>query len=347
MTCIGSGYCGTCDGTGEMAVQSLGFFTDGNDREVFVHCSSTWYAETDVDWIEFSQSSGYGNSAVTLTAEANPTTSTREGVVTVTCGSAQQTFIIYQTEQSVRLTAEPTAVVLTSSGTSKTFKISSNTSWTISCEDPWVTCSPSSGSGDATISVRASAYTQGTRYATLTITDDSGEESVEVQVTQATNAADLTFLKNLLEKPMGILDVDLKTASYYEIKSAVSQSYQIGYESSTYKTFIVYASENPSLENLTYQGLKLNSFHVDKSSLSEYYYYFSLPKSQESNDYESYLNNILQDFKYNLNVTLVQSENPGKTVVAYSGYGADKNYYFLRVWDYTNSYSFDFGVFYE
>ena len=87
------------------------------------------------------------------------------------------------------LSVSPIAVTLEADGTGQTISVTSNTSWTVRADDSWLTCSPSGGSGGASITIRASVNTGETRYSKLTFTDKTGRATAEVRVTQKAGTA--------------------------------------------------------------------------------------------------------------------------------------------------------------
>lgn len=363
-TCGGDGHCQACTnsdgkckdcaGTGEVSVQSLSF-TDGGDNErIFIHSTGDWQVSSDVEWLTFSRSSGSGDYTLTVTVAKNNTASTRNGIITFTYGNSKQTVSVTQSGEPVRLSIEASSVFVYSNGTGESFTIKSNTSWTVKAADSWVTCSPSSGNGDATVTVSASAYS-GTRYSTLTITDATGEVSFEVSVAQASSKDVTTALRNWLEKPMGVVNVNMKTESFQTIKNAVAQSYVI--EGGTYDTgttyFFVWRSENDACQDMAYQGLPFYYMHISQSKYNKTVSYnFSINVVKASYDYTSYLNSILQDFKYNMNVSLEKLDN-NNVLAAYRGYDDDKNEYYLSVYEYNKSsdtnhtYEFEINAYYK
>ena len=344
-TCGGDGHCGTCmnsdgkckvcNGTGEESLTALTFTERGGDAKIFVHSTSKWNMSADVEWIKPSLMSGNGDYTIIITAEKNPTAMPRTGIVTFTYGNKKVTVNISQTGETPALTAAATSVFIYANGTGETISISSNTSWKVRTNDSWVTCSPSSGHGNGTITVSASPYTNGARYSKFTITDATDSLAVEVSVAQAANPDELTMLKNLLEKPLGIIDVSLKTASYQTIKNAVAKSYQLEegvYDFSGKPYFYVWNKDNPTLSSITYKGMTLWYMSVYHSPYSRNITYtFEIAKSNVSYDYTGILNDILQDFKYNMNIELEQNTNSTSTLPHYRVTDANGNYYSLSV----------------
>jgi len=133
---------------------------------------------------------------------------------------------------------------------------------------------------------------------------------------------------------MGIVDVNMKTSSYQTIKSVIGRSYKIKEYSDD---FSVYASENPDLGSLTYQGLQFETAQIGKlpNGRKNVLYSFKIDKSTALNNYNSYLNNIIEDFKYNLNISLESISD-----TRYKAYGTEFYYHEVDVYTYSDHYSF-------
>ena len=81
------------------------------------------------------------------------------------------------------VTASPNSIIFETSGGSRQVQITSNTSWTISGAPSWLTVSPMSGKGNATISISASASSSyESRNAFLSI--QAGKASTGISITQ-------------------------------------------------------------------------------------------------------------------------------------------------------------------
>ncbi len=347
--CNGNGKCSECQGTGEETLRILAFNDTGGDEKVFIHAKSEWNVTTDADWLTFSRSSGNGDYTLIITAEKNNTINRRESIITFTSGSTKITIEIIQYGEAIKLDVDQTSVFVWCFGLAEnTINVTSNTSWTVTAADSWVTCSPSSGSGDATVAVSASDFYDGTRYTTLTFSDTSGEISKEVVVAQALYPDAVNALKTLFEKPFGTIDVDLKSSSYEQVRNAVLKVYKFSYESSVFKRFQISYVDNPSLTDIMYQGLSLYNFTFeDSNSYNSVEYSFSLDKSQDQKGYKYYLYNILQDFKYTLGAILNDEGSNQYYIELWSGRDANNNLCGIRVREYSDDYSFQIYCYYD
>ena len=157
------------------------------------------------------------------------------------------------------------------------------------------------------------------------------------------NTSEPMELKSLLEKPLGKVNVNLKTESYTTIRNAVASAYTISDNTSSSDNlpwFSLYVSSNSSCSNLTYQGLPFDRFNVfENTDGISTLYYFKIKKSDANYNYMAYINKIVQDFK-NINISLTSSSS-NDDLAHYNGYDSAKNYYSVAVSESgTDSYEF-------
>jgi subtilisin family serine protease len=97
------------------------------------------------------------------------------------------------------LLINPTALNLAASaGSTATFTIASNTSWSVSSDQTWFTVNESSGSGNSTITVTGAKNTTVSERTAFVTVSASGVASKTVTVTQAAGAAMLSVSTNTL-----------------------------------------------------------------------------------------------------------------------------------------------------
>jgi hypothetical protein len=155
--------------------------------------AGTWTASSDQAWLTVSPGTGSNNGSITVTATSanTSTTTTRDAHVTVTNGTITKTVTVTQLAQST-LSLNPTSVSIAApSNSSGTFAVTSNTDWTVSSNQTWLSVDPSTGSGNGTVTVTANSNNlspSATRSATVTVTV-SGLAAQTVTVTQAAATA--------------------------------------------------------------------------------------------------------------------------------------------------------------
>ncbi|MDA3881149.1 MAG: BACON domain-containing carbohydrate-binding protein [Prolixibacteraceae bacterium] len=146
-----------------------------------------WSAESDQNWLTPNPATGNSDGTVTLTADENTNINPR--IATVTVSGVDVTSQIITVTQ---LGATPVLLVSVNvlemsaeNNSTSSFSITSNTEWTVSSDQTWLTAQPASGSNNATVTLTASENTINTpRTGNITISATE-TASVEVTVTQA------------------------------------------------------------------------------------------------------------------------------------------------------------------
>ena len=118
-------------------------------------------------WLSVSPSSGTGNGTLTFTAQSNTTGSSRTCNVTI----GDRTYPITQAP-CCTITVAPTSWTAPACGGSTTLTVSagSGCSWSVSGLCSWLSASPSSGTGNSSVTLTAQSNTTGTsRSCTVTI----------------------------------------------------------------------------------------------------------------------------------------------------------------------------------
>jgi sugar lactone lactonase YvrE len=160
-----------------------------------------WTISEDADWLTISQTSGSGNDNITINLEANTLLSSRVANIKIFgTGVDSQIVIVSQAGIIKRLSVLPDNWLnIRSEAGDTTFYITSNIEYTISDNVDWLTVSPTSSSGNDTITVHFEANTSliFAKNATITITG-TGVKSQTVNITQAPIKI-LTVLPNNLE----------------------------------------------------------------------------------------------------------------------------------------------------
>ena len=131
-----------------------------------------------VDWLNFSQTSGSGNTVITVTASSNTELIQRLSTLTVSSATISRTVNISQPGRALNnISLSPITLEFTDVGGTGVLAVNSNSNWTISGPS-WLTLSQASGSGNGTVSVMVGSYT-GT-------TDRIGVVTASTQDTSAT-----------------------------------------------------------------------------------------------------------------------------------------------------------------
>jgi len=167
---------------------------NGSTASFNVTSNSSWTAIPNQTWLSVNPATGTGNSSITVTAQANPTTSTRTATVTVSgSGVTSQTVTVTQAARAATLSVSTNTLnIASANGSTATFNVTSNSSWTAASNQTWLSVNPATGTGNGTVTVTAEANsTISTRTATVTVSG-SGVTSQSVTITQSADAVSLT-----------------------------------------------------------------------------------------------------------------------------------------------------------
>ncbi len=174
---------------------------NGSTATFNVTSNISWTAASNQTWLSVNPASGTGDSIITITAQANPLSTTRTATVTVSgSGVTSQTVTVTQAAGAATLSILPTTLDIgATEGSTATFNITSNTNWTILSDQDWLSVSPASGTGDSIITVTAQANPLSTTRTAIVTVSGSGVTSQTVTVTQAAGAATLSILPTTLD----------------------------------------------------------------------------------------------------------------------------------------------------
>ena len=126
--------------------------TNASGSTAFTITSNTsWSVSDNATWLTVNPTSGSGDSDLTATYQENITTSQRVGTITITGSGITRTVTVTQSAAPFILTVSPSNQSVTNASGSTAFTITSNTSWSVSDDATWLTISPTSGSGNGTL----------------------------------------------------------------------------------------------------------------------------------------------------------------------------------------------------
>jgi hypothetical protein len=158
----------------------------GSSASVNVVSNAAWTIASDQTWITVTPASGSGNGQVIVTATANTVAVSRIATLTVSAAGAEPHKVtVTQSALVPTLTVHPALLTVGAvEGSSSYFVIESNSGWTVSSNMAWLSVTPSSGTGNGTVVIKASANGMAeSRYATVlvSVTGLSGQQVVVMQ----------------------------------------------------------------------------------------------------------------------------------------------------------------------
>ena len=172
---------------------------DENDQAQLTVRSNTVWTVTCNDrdkWLQgYPSGSTSGERTITVYADSRNTGTTeriQKLLFRTETGAKELLVTITQKPSSVTPPPEATLTVskdqlsFQATGGEDKFTIQSNTSWTVTSNQAWCTVSPSSGSNDATVTVKVGENTSTSRRnATITVKDTNGSLTRNISVIQA------------------------------------------------------------------------------------------------------------------------------------------------------------------
>lgn len=172
-------------GSISVSSSSLNYIDVGETKTIKLTTTTllSWTITVNDSWLKVSQTSGSGDATISISAEANISTSERTGKITIISGEESIPVTISQAGGDFTIT--PSSLSFFDEGETKTINLSTSTSfeWTVSSSSSWIHLSPTSGRGNATLTlvVEANKYPK-ERTGSVTIT--AGNKSASISVLQ-------------------------------------------------------------------------------------------------------------------------------------------------------------------
>lgn len=158
--------------------------TSVNPLSVNVTSNTSWSVTSSQPWLTVDKSLGTGNQTVAVTVSPNASVTSRTAILTfLASGVTSKTLVITQAGAGPSLAVSATDVMLTADGRqTASVDITSNTDWTVSGTQSWLTITPSAGSGSLKIVIAATANTATQiRSATLVVSGGGVPRQIVVQ----------------------------------------------------------------------------------------------------------------------------------------------------------------------
>jgi hypothetical protein len=172
-------------GSLSVSASSLSFVNAGETKSLNLQASNSmlaWSAIINDSWIKVSPESGNGSAMLSVSAEANISTSERTGKLTIVSGDVSIPITIIQAGGTVSVS--PTTLDFMDRGDVKPLNITTPFTWTATSSESWLKLSSTSGNGNATLSVTAEANNS-TANRTGTLTIITGDKTISITASQA------------------------------------------------------------------------------------------------------------------------------------------------------------------
>jgi hypothetical protein len=136
-----------------------------------------WTVASNAAWLTTSPTSGSNNGSITASYTAN-TGSARTGTLTFSGNGINRTVTV--TQAAPTLTVSPTTSTRTAAAGSFAITLTSNINWTVASNAGWLTTSPTSGTGNTTVTANYTGNTGALRTGILTFTGSGITRTVTV-----------------------------------------------------------------------------------------------------------------------------------------------------------------------
>ena len=180
----------------DLTPKNLEFVCGGETKNVTVATEDEWTASVEESWVVLSQSEGQGNVEVSVTVGENPIyTERRTTVIFTTQGGLVAMLQILQeaSPDPHFLEVSPTSFQFGKEGGEQVFTIGCDTDWEITADYDWLTITPITGSGDATVTLTVAPnilleprsanvfIKSGNLLSGLTVEQEAGDEPLVVE----------------------------------------------------------------------------------------------------------------------------------------------------------------------
>jgi len=186
----------------ELDKTTLSFEIEGGSQNIAISSNETWTISNNADWITVSPQSGNGNATVTIIASENEAFEARKTTLTFSSETKIVTIEVTQGAKEFYLELDKTTLTFEADGGTQNISVSSNGNWTISNDASWITASPQSGNGNATVIITA-VVSMRSEIRTARLTFSVGTKSVITDITQEENI-----------NPQGVVINDVRWATH-------------------------------------------------------------------------------------------------------------------------------------
>lgn len=162
---------------------SLNFESNASSGTITIQSNSLWAVVCSESWCSATPNTGNGDGTLMVSAIENENIEERTATITISSGETVQEVAVSQKGRIITLSISPESLDFEPEASSKSISVQCNGSWTVSCPASWCSVNPSSGSGNASLSVMVSANESST-YRTAVISVSAGAETRNISVSQ-------------------------------------------------------------------------------------------------------------------------------------------------------------------
>lgn len=161
----------------------LSFAAVGGSLDFSVCSNTNWVVSSVPSWITVSPNQGEGNGTVKVTASENPNTANRSGSIHLTQTGLNVDVAVTVSQVGKTFDINTTVLNFDDKSSTQTINIQTDGTWAASANKSWITISPTTASGNSTLSV--------------TVTENPGdnERSGQVEVVMADKSVTINVIQ--------------------------------------------------------------------------------------------------------------------------------------------------------
>lgn len=135
--------------------ESLTFTSIEESKKLSIRSNTSWTVTSKPNWLTLSKETGEGNGDITVTSSENPNTTSRSGEIVLGQTGLSIQCKVRVTQLGKSLSTDVSLLEFSDKASQMTFNLVSDAAWTSTQTVNWFTTTPTSGRGNATISVAA------------------------------------------------------------------------------------------------------------------------------------------------------------------------------------------------
>lgn len=135
--------------------ESLTFTSIEESKKLSIRSNTSWTVTSKPNWLTLSKETGEGNGDITVTSFENPNTTSRSGEIVLGQTGLSIQCKVRVTQLGKSLSTDVSLLEFSDKASQMTFNLVSDAAWTSTQTVNWFTTTPTSGRGNATISVAA------------------------------------------------------------------------------------------------------------------------------------------------------------------------------------------------
>lgn len=137
------------------ADESLTFTSIEESKKLSIRSNTNWMVTSKPNWLTLSKETGEGNGEITITSSENPNTTSRSGEIVLGQAGLSIQCKVKITQLGKSLSTDVTLLEFSDKASQMTFNLASDAAWTSTQTVNWFTTTPTSGRGNAIITVAA------------------------------------------------------------------------------------------------------------------------------------------------------------------------------------------------